>query len=66
LHKHSRRLSKMDLNYLLYRQQIERSMSKAASSSAARKIHDEFARAYEDRIHQYTGGRIFLRTNQRG
>ena len=48
----------MDLNYLFYRQQIERSMAMAASSGAVRRIHEQLARAYEDRIHSCTGGRI--------
>jgi hypothetical protein len=44
----------VDLNYLLYRQQVERSMAAAASSEAARKTHEEMARKYEQRIEQLT------------
>ena len=44
----------MDINYLLYRQQVERSMAAAASNLAARKIHEEMARKYEQRIEQLT------------
>ena len=40
----------MDLNYLFYRQQIERSMAEAAGSPAARKIHEQLATSYEARI----------------
>ena len=40
----------MDLNYLFYRQQIERSMAAAAGSPAARKIHEQLATSYEARI----------------
>lgn len=40
----------MDLNYLFYRQQIERSMAEAAGSAAARKIHEELASVYEEQI----------------
>lgn len=44
----------MDLNYLLYRQQVERSMAAAATSEAARKTHEEMAKSYEQRIEQLT------------
>lgn len=44
----------VDINYLLYRQQVERSMAAAASNEAARKIHEEMARKYEQRIEQLT------------
>ena len=40
----------MDLNYLFYRQQIERSLAEAAGSAAARKIHEELAAIYEEEI----------------
>jgi len=40
----------MDLNYLFYRQQVERSMAAAAGSPAARKIHEQLATRYEARI----------------
>lgn len=40
----------MDLNYLYYRQQIERSRAAAAQSEAARQVHKELAVAYEKRI----------------
>ena len=40
----------MDLNYLFYRQQIERSRADAAGSEAARKAHEGLAGEYEARI----------------
>jgi len=40
----------MDLNYLLYRQQVERSMAASADSDAARKVHETLAGEYEHRI----------------
>lgn len=44
----------MDLNYLLYRQQVERSMAAAASTEAVRKTHEELAKKYEEQIEQLT------------
>ena len=44
----------MDLNYLLYRQQVERSMAATASNEAARKTHEELAKKYEEQIEQLT------------
>lgn len=44
----------MDLNYLLYRQQVERSMAAAASTDAVRKTHEELARQYEKQIERLT------------
>lgn len=44
----------MDINYLLYRQQVERSMAAAARNEAARRIHEEMAKKYEQRIEQLT------------
>jgi hypothetical protein len=40
----------MDLNYLYYRQQIETSMAEAAHGGAARKVHGELAKEYEEKI----------------
>jgi hypothetical protein len=48
----------MDLNYVFLRQQMERSLAKAADSDAARKAHEEMARAYERAIEEKSGGRI--------
>jgi hypothetical protein len=45
----------MDLNYLLHRQQAERSKAKAAKSEEARQAHDELARRYEEEIERLTG-----------
>lgn len=44
----------MDLNYLLYRQQVERSMAATAPTEAARNAHAELARKYEEQIEQLT------------
>ena len=40
----------MDLNYLFYRQQVERSMAASADSDAARKAHETLAGEYEHQI----------------
>lgn len=48
----------MDLNYVFLRQQVERSRADASASEAARKAHEELARAYELAIEYKSGGRI--------
>ena len=40
----------MDLNYLFYRQQVERSRADSASSDVARDVHEKLAAEYENRI----------------
>ena len=45
----------MDLNYLFYRQQIERSRADSAGSAEAREAHEELAREYERRITRASG-----------
>ena len=40
----------MDLNYLFYRQQIERSKAEAARTEAVRNVHEKLAIAYEEQI----------------
>ena len=45
----------MDLNYLLHRQQVERSHAERASTNAARKAHEELARRYEQQIEALAG-----------
>jgi hypothetical protein len=45
----------MDLNYLLYRQQVERSRARAATTDAARTAHEEMARGYEAQIDALSG-----------
>ena len=40
----------MDLNYLFFRQQVERSMAASADSDQARKAHEILAGEYELRI----------------
>lgn len=48
----------MDLNYLLHRQQVERSRAEAASSDTARTAHEELARRYEEKIRRLSEGRM--------
>lgn len=48
----------MDLNYLLYRQQVERSRADAASCEAARAAHAQLASLYEDAIERRTMGKL--------
>ena len=48
----------MDLNYLFHRQQMERSLARAAESAAARAAHEEMARQYEMEIERKSGGQI--------
>ena len=45
----------LDLNYLLYRQQVERSRAATAATEAARESHEELARKYEQQIEQLSG-----------
>jgi hypothetical protein len=40
----------MDLNYLFYRQQVERSRAEAAQSELVRSVHAKLATEYEKRI----------------
>lgn len=44
----------MDLNYLFYRQQVERSRAKSGANEPARKAHQELARKYEEQIEELT------------
>ena len=46
----------MDLNYLLHRQQVERTRAEAAESEEARIAHEQLARCYETRINEVTEG----------
>ena len=56
----------MDINYLLHRQQAERSRAEAATSDAARKAHEQLANEYERMIEAATEGRIsFVRAQLR-
>ena len=48
----------MDINYLLLRQQTERSRAEAATSNDARKIHEQLASEYERLIQDATEGRV--------
>ena len=50
----------MDLNYLLHRQQVERSRARAAASEEARAVHEALARQYEKKIEKLTGGGLRL------
>lgn len=48
----------MDLNYLLHRQQVERSRADTASCEEARKAHAQLAALYEDAIQTLTRGNL--------
>ena len=50
----------MDLNYIFLRQQVERSLAKTSTSEAARKAHEELARAYELEIERMSAGSIIF------
>ena len=45
----------MDLNYLLHRQQVERARAEGAQNDAARVVHKELSKQYEERIEELTG-----------
>ena len=47
-----------DLNYLLFRQQVERSRAATAQSPAARKVPRDFADLYQQRIERLTAGHL--------
>ena len=56
----------LDLNYLLYRQQVERSLADRATPIEARQAHEELASRYEKQIEQLTGPDfVFIRTTDR-
>ena len=46
------------MNYLFLRQQMERSRAATATSSVARKIHEQLATEYERLIEDATHGRV--------
>jgi hypothetical protein len=48
----------VDINYLLHRQQTERTRAEAAASQAARRAHEQLASEYERMIEDATGGRV--------
>jgi hypothetical protein len=48
----------VDINYLLLRQQTERSRAETATSDVARRIHEQLADQYERLIEDATNGRI--------
>ena len=48
----------VDINYLMLRQQTERSRAATATSDIARKIHEQLASEYEKMIEDATDGRI--------
>jgi hypothetical protein len=48
----------MDINYLLHRQQIERSLADAAKSEEARRAHQVMASRYEEQIQRISAGAI--------
>jgi hypothetical protein len=50
----------MDLNYLLHRQQVERSRAEAATAEEARSAHESMARKYEEQINELTSDEFRL------
>lgn len=55
----------MDLNYLLYRQQVERSLANSAACPQARDAHAGLAALYEARIERATKGNLrFIRAQR--
>jgi hypothetical protein len=50
----------MDLNYLMHRQQVERSRAASATSEEARRAHLVLACEYERQIERLSGGRILF------
>lgn len=44
----------MDLNYLFFRQQVERTRAAAAGTEQARVAHEQLARCYEAQINEAT------------
>lgn len=55
----------MDLNYLFFRQQVERSRAAVSASDAARQAHEELAEAYEEQIEESTAEGFTLATDSR-
>jgi hypothetical protein len=53
-----------DLNYLFFRQQVERSRAEVAASDAARLAHEELAEAYEDQIDESTAETFTLAADE--
>ena len=56
LHGHQRKQAAMYLDYLVQRQQVAKSMAKAAGSDVSRRIHERLASEYERHIEQVTDG----------
>ncbi len=55
----------MDLNYVFLRQQVERARAQSSANDAARKAHEELARAYEVEIERKSGWRILFGWNRK-
>jgi hypothetical protein len=51
-------VARSDLNYLLFRKQIERSRACTSSSADARSVHGDLADLYQQRIERLTRGNI--------
>lgn len=51
-------VAKSDLNYLLFRQQIEKSRASTATSAAAREAHRGLAELYQQQIERLTAGNL--------
>lgn len=55
----------MDINYLLHRQQVERSRAEAAENEEARIRHEQLARCYEVQIDQATSEEFKIAPEER-
>jgi len=55
--------AQLDLNYLLFRQQVERSRAATAATEIARDTHEELAKKYEEQIEQLTGEAFSISSN---
>jgi hypothetical protein len=53
-----------DLNYLFFRQQVERIRAETAASDAARQAHEGLAEAYEEQIEDSTAETFTLAANE--
>jgi hypothetical protein len=51
----------VDLNYLFHRQQVERTRAEGAETDAARAVHEELAKQYEERIEELTANGFHFR-----
>lgn len=55
-------VDRKELDYLVYREEVERSRANSAASAAARRAHGGLADLYHQRIEQLTAGNIRFAT----